>query len=58
MNVSNATASAPLKPTATIEAKENPAVPDHDNDGDDAPAAIATKAPPAPGTGTTVDKSA
>jgi len=57
MNVSSV-AAGPPKTAATSEARENPAVPDHDGDADDHAQAVATKAPPPPGTGKVVDKTA
>jgi len=58
MNVSSAGGASPRPAAVSSEAKENPAVPDHDGDADDGPKAVAAKAPPSPGTGAVVDKTA
>jgi hypothetical protein len=58
MNVSSAGGASPKPAVPTSEAKENPAVPDHDGDADDGAQAVAAKAPRAPGTGSAVDKTA
>ena len=57
MNISSV-AAGPPKTAATSEARENPAVPDHDGDADDGAQSVAAKAPPPPGTGNVVDKTA
>jgi len=57
MNISSA-ATPPPKTVPPSEARESAAVADHDGDADDGAQAVATKAPPAPGTGNVVDKTA
>jgi hypothetical protein len=58
MNISNVKVAPPPEVNASSEVNENPALPDNDGDADDRTTAVTAKAPPPPGTGVVVDKTA